>query len=151
MNREMIIEMDTRNQVDNYVTDYLDKQNIKWIRNKLYSGDVKLLNDTKVIIDLKKDIDEIASNLCRTLEHQRLKREIERAREIGCERFIFMVKVKDITCVDEIINWKSKYSKVKPETLIKIIKTFSERYNVEFMFYKKNEIAPKIIELLTNN
>lgn len=151
MNREMIIEMDTRNQVDNYVTDYLDKQNIKWIRNKLYSGDVKLLNDTKVIIDLKKDINEIASNLCRTTEHERLKREIERAREIGCKRFIFMVKVKDITCVDEIINWKSKYSKVKPETLIKIIKTFSERYGVEFMFYKKNEIAPKIVELLTNN
>ena len=144
----MIIEMDTRNQVDNYVTDYLDKQNIKWIRNKLYSGDVKLLNDTKVIIDLKKDIDEIASNLCRTLEHQRLKREIERAREIGCERFIFMIKVKDITCVDEIINWKSKYSKVKPETLIKIIKTFSERYGVEFMFYKKEEMGKKIIELL---
>ena len=151
MNREMIIEMDTRNQVDNYVTDYLDKQGIKWIRNKLYSGDVKLLNDTKVIIDLKKDINEIASNLCRTTEHERLKREVQRAKDIGCERFIFMVKVKDITCVDEIINWKSKYSKVKPETLIKIIKTFSERYGVEFMFYKKNEIAPKIIELLTNN
>ena len=151
MNKEMIIEMDTRNQVDNYVTDYLDKQNIKWIRNKLYSGDVKLLNDTKVIIDLKKDINEIASNLCRTTEHERLKREIQRAKDIGCERFIFMVKVKDITCVDEIIKWKSKYSKVKPETLIKIIKTFSERYGVEFMFYKKNEIAPKIIELLTNN
>lgn len=151
MNREMIIEMDTRNQVDNYVTDYLDKQGIKWIRNKLYSGDVKLLNDTKVIIDLKKDINEIASNLCRTLEHERLKKEVQRAKDIGCERFIFMVKVKDITCVDEIINWKSKYSKVKPETLIKIIKTFSERYGVEFMFYKKNEIAPKIIELLTDN
>ena len=28
----MIIEMDTRNQKDNYVTDYLDKQGIKWIR-----------------------------------------------------------------------------------------------------------------------
>lgn len=147
----MILEMDTRNQVDNYVTDYLDKQGIKWIRNKLYSGDVKLLNDTKVIIDLKKDIDEIASNLCRTLEHERLKREIQRAKDIGCERFIFMIKVKDINSIDEVINWKSKYSKVKPETLIKIMKTFSERYEVEFMFYKKNEIAPKIIELLSNN
>ena len=147
----MIIEMDTRNQVDNYITDYLDKQGIKWIRNKLYSGDVKLLNDTRIIIDLKKDIDEIASNLCNSQNHQRILREIERAREIGCERFIFMVKVKDITCVDEIINWKSKYSKVKPETLIKIIKTFSERYNVEFMFCKKSDVAPKIVELLTYN
>lgn len=144
----MILEMDTRNQVDNYVTDYLDKQGIKWIRNKLYSGDVKLLNDTKIIIDLKKDIDEIASNLCRSPEHERLKREIQRAKDIGCERFIFMIKVKDITCIDEVVNWKSKYSTIKPETLVKIMKTFSERYGVEFMFYKKEEIAPKIVELL---
>ena len=147
----MIIEMDTRNQVDNYITDYLDKQGIKWIRNKLYSGDVKLLNDTRIIIDLKKDINEIASNLCNSQNHQRILREIERAKDIGCERFIFMVKAKDIICVDEIIKWKSKYSKVKPETLIKIIKTFSERYNVEFMFYKKEEIGQKIVELLSNN
>ena len=63
----MIIEMDTRNQVDNCVTDYLDKQGIKWIRNKLYSGDVKLLNDTKVIIDLKKDINEIAPKIIELL------------------------------------------------------------------------------------
>ena len=63
----MIIEMDTRNQVDNYITDYLDKQNIKWIRNKLYSGDVKLLNDTRIIIDLKKDINEIAPKIVELL------------------------------------------------------------------------------------
>ena len=41
MVNKMIIEMDTRNQKDEYVTEYLDNQNIKWIRNKLYSGDVK--------------------------------------------------------------------------------------------------------------
>lgn len=50
----MIIEMDTRNQKDSYVTDYLDIHGVKWIRNKLYAGDVKLINSTKVIIDLKK-------------------------------------------------------------------------------------------------
>lgn len=76
----MIIEMDTRNQKDNYVTDYLDKQGIKWIRNKLYAGDVKLVNSTKVIIDLKKDLLEMSGNLTSLKEHERVKREIARAR-----------------------------------------------------------------------
>ena len=85
----MIIEMDTRNQKDNYVTDYLDSQGVKWIRNKLYSGDIKSVNSTKVIIDLKKDLLELCGNLASLKEHERVKREIARAREIGCERFIF--------------------------------------------------------------
>ena len=49
----MIIEMDTRNQKDEYITDFLDSRKIKWIRNKLYAGDIKLVDSTKVIIDLK--------------------------------------------------------------------------------------------------
>ena len=76
----MIIEMDTRNQKDSYVTKYFDKEGIKWIRNKLYTGDVKLLNDTRVIIDLKANTEEIAHNLCNTTEHLRIKKELEKAK-----------------------------------------------------------------------
>ena len=144
----MLIEMDTRNQKDNYITDYLDKQGIKWIRNKLYSGDVKLLNSTKVIIDLKKDLLEICGNLTRVSEHERLKREIARAREIGCERFIFLIKEKKIKSVDEVANWSSTRTKVKGETLMKIMNTMSERYGVEFIFTTKEKAGEKIIELL---
>ena len=78
----MIIEMDTRNKKDDYVTKYFDKQGIKWIRNKLYAGDVKLLNDTRVIIDLKANIEEIAHNLCNTQEHLRIKKELEKSKVI---------------------------------------------------------------------
>lgn len=145
----MLIEMDTRNQKDEYVTDYLDNQGIKWIRNKLYAGDIKLLNSTKVIIDIKKDLLEMCGNLTSLKEHQRIKREIERAKEIGCERFIFLIKEQKIKGVDEVVNWSSKRTKVKGETLMKIMKTMNERYNVEFMFTTKEKAGKKIIELLT--
>ena len=144
----MIIEMDTRNQKDSYITDYLDKQGIKWIRNKLYSGDVKLLNDTNVIIDLKKDLLEMCGNLTRISEHERVKREIARAREIGCERFIFLIKEQKIKTIDEVVNWSSTRTKVKGETLMKIMNTMSERYEVEFIFTTKEKAGEKILELL---
>lgn len=144
----MIIEMDTRNQKDEYVTDFLDSHGIKWIRNKLYAGDVKLINSTKIIIDLKKDLLEMCGNLTSLKEHERIKREIERAREIGCERFIFLIKEQKISTIQDVNNWSSKRTKVKGETLAKIMNTMSERYNVEFMFTKKELAGATIVELL---
>ena len=145
---QMIIEMDTRNQKDSYVTDYFDKHNIKWIRNKLYSGDVKLLNDTKVIIDLKANLEEIAHNLCNTQEHSRIHRELDRAREVGCEKFIFLIKEDKIKTIDDLQNWTSKRTKVKGETLLKIMQTMSKKYNVRFIIVSKKDMGETIIKLL---
>lgn len=144
----MIIEMDTRNQKDNYVTDYFDKQGIKWIRNKLYSGDVKLLNDTRVIIDLKANLEEIAHNLCNSQEHARIHRELDRAKEIGCEEFIFLIKHDKIKTVEDLQNWTSKRTKVKGSTLLKIMSTMAKKYDVKFIIVPKKDMGKKIIELL---
>ena len=147
----IIVEMDTRNQKDNYVTDYFDKHGIKWIRNKLYSGDVKLLNDTKVIIDLKANLEEIAHNLCNSQEHARIHRELDRAREIGCEEFIFVIKHDKIKTIEDLQNWTSKRTKVKGSVLLKIFQTMRQKYNVRFMIVPKNKIGKTIIKLFSNN
>lgn len=144
----MIIEMDTRNQKDNYVTDYFGKQGIKWIRNKLYSGDVKLLNDTRVIIDLKANLEEIAHNLCNSQEHARIHRELDRAREIGCEEFIFLIKHDKIKTVEDLQNWTSKRTKVKGSTLLKIFNTMKQKYGVRFIIVPRAKMGATIINLL---
>lgn len=149
--KEKIYELDTRNKKDDYVTKYFDKKGIKWIRNKLYSGDVKLLNDTRVIIDLKANLEEISHNLCNSLEHARIHREIERAREIQCEEFIFLIKEDKIKSVQDLENWTSKRTRVKGSTLIKVFKTMKERYNVRFILVPKKDMGKKIIELLNED
>lgn len=143
----MIIEMDTRNQKDSYVTDYFDKHDIKWIRNKLYAGDVKLLNDTRVIIDLKANIEEIAHNLCNSKEHERIHHELDRAKEIGCTNFIFLIK-SNIKSVEDLVNWQSKRTKVKGSVLIKVMKTMRERYGCRFIFTTRANAPKKILEIL---
>ena len=143
----VIYELDTRNKKDDYVTKYFDKQGIKWIRNKLYAGDVKLLNDTRVIIDLKANIEEIAHNLCNTQEHIRIRKELEKAKEIGCEEFIFLIK-SNIKNVDDLINWSSTKTKVKGSVLVKVMSTMKERYGCRFIFTTRTNAPKKIISLL---
>lgn len=147
---EIIIEMDTRNQKDNYVTDYFDKHNIKWIRNKLYSGDVKLLNDTRIIIDLKANLEEISHNLCNSQEHARIHRELDRAKEIGCQEFVFLIKEDKIKTIEDLQNWTSKRTKVKGSTLLKIMVTMKQKYGVRFIICPRKKIGEMIIKLLEN-
>lgn len=148
--KDVIYELDTRNKKDDYVTKYFDKHGIKWIRNKLYTGDVKLLNDTRVIIDLKANIEEIAHNLCNTQEHLRIKKELAKAKEIGCEEFIFLIK-SNIKNAEDLINWTSTKTKVKGSTLVKVMTTMRERYGCRFIFTTRANAPKKIVELLTSN
>lgn len=153
----MIIECDTRQQKQEHITKAFDDAGVKHIRNKLYCGDYKRVDSPKVIIDTKKNLLEMSGNLCRVTEHARIKREIAKAYDIGCERFIFLIADSNITCLEEVHKWQvptrkngTKYTKVKPETLEKIMKTMSDKYGVEFRFCIKKEMGKKIIELLEN-
>ena len=151
----MIIEMDTRQQKDEHIIQAFDKAEIKYIRNKLYCGDYKRVDSAKVIIDTKKDLVEISGNLCRTSEHLRIKNELAKAYEIGCERFIFLISSNSIENVSQVHTWQvptrkdgSLYTKVRPEILQKIMETMQDKYGVEFQFCKKKDMGEKIIEIL---
>lgn len=144
----MIVEMDTRNQKDEYVTGYFDEHGVKWIRNKLYAGDVKLVESPKVIIDLKANTLEIANNLCQSKQHERIKREIARAREIGCERFIFLIKDDEVKGIKDLAFWSNRRTKVKGITLLKIMATMKEKYGCEFIYTSKEDAPRKILKLL---
>ena len=142
-----IYEIDTRDRKDAYITDYFDKHGIKYIRTKLYVGDVKLLNSTKVIVDLKANAVELAHNIC-SKDHLRLVREINRAKEIGCKKFIFLIKDNKIKTREDLINWSSSCTKVKGSTLYKAMCTMSKKYGCSFIFTSKENAPKKLIELL---
>lgn len=154
----MIIECDTRQQKQEHITNYFDECDIKYIRNKLYCGDYKRVDSTKIIIDTKKDLVEIAGNLCKTTEHQRVKREIAKACDIGCERFIFLIASNTIEDMSQVHTWQvpkrkdgSLYTKVRPEILQKIMETMNLKYGVEFIFCKKKDMGKYIVDILESN
>ncbi len=94
----ILILADTRQQKDKHITSYFDSKLIPWIRTGLPSGDYMavrydggFIKDYSVIIDTKKDLEEVVGNLCNTSEHERVKREIAKAKELGCKDFIFLI------------------------------------------------------------
>lgn len=144
-----LIIVDTREKGHKKILEYFDKVGQDYIVSKLDAGDYMVFKQFKTIIDKKDGLLELSHNLCNSLEHDRIKREIERARELGCEDFIFLIQDNKIKTAEDIKNWSSPHTKVRGETLLKIMNTMKERYGVRFMIVPKKDMGKTIIDILT--
>lgn len=143
-----LIIVDSREKGHKKILEYFDKKNIDYIVSKLDYGDYMIYKDNSVVIDRKDSLLELAGNLCHTTEHERVKREIARAKDDGCKDFIFLVAESKIKTADDIKNWSSPHTKVRGSTLLKIMTTMKERYGVRFIICKRSEMGKRIVELL---
>ena len=143
-----IIICDTREKSNKKILRYFADVGQDYIISKLDAGDYMLYKDYTTIIDKKDGLLELAGNLCHTQEHERIKREIAKARELGCVNFIFLIQDNKIKSVEDIANWTSPHTKVKGETLLKIMRTMKEKYGVRFIIVPKKNMPEMIIKLL---
>lgn len=143
-----IIVVDTREKGHKKILEYFDKVGQDYIVSKLDTGDYMIFKDYSIIIDKKDGLLEISHNLCNTLEHERIKREIAKAKELGCKEFIFLIQDNKIKTLADIKEWSSPHTKVKGETLLKIMQTMKEKYDIHFMIVPKKKMGETIINLL---
>lgn len=143
-----LIIVDTREKGHQSILKYFDKVGQDYIVSKLDAGDYAVYKRFNTLIDRKNSLLELSGNLCKTTEHDRLKREIQRAKDLGYKEFIFLISETKIKTIDDIKNWSSPHTKVKGETLLKIMVTMSKRYGVKFIICKRKDMGKKILELL---
>ena len=143
-----LIICDTREKGNKKILEYFDKVGQDYIISKLDAGDYMEFKSYTTIIDKKDGLLELAGNLCHTKEHERIKREIARARKLGCENFIFLIQDNKIKTLEDIKNWSSPHTKVKGETLLKIMRTMKDKYGVRFIICEKKKMGEMIINLL---
>ena len=143
-----IIICDTREKGNKKILEYFDSTGQDYIISKLDAGDYMLYKDYTTIIDKKDGLLELCGNLCHTSEHERIKREIAKARELGCINFIFLIQDNKIKSVEDIANWTSPHTKVKGETLLKIMMTMKDKYGVRFIIVPKKNMGEMIVKLL---
>lgn len=153
--KNFVILTDTRQQKEEHILKEFDKQGVLHIRTTLASADYMALRyndgfklDYSVLIDTKKDLEEISGNLCNTTNHERIKKEIERAKELGCKHFIFLIGDNKIKTIEDLQNWTSKRTRVKGSTLLKIFNTMQERYKIKFIIVPKKDMGKYIIRIL---
>lgn len=152
----MILIEDTRQVAGKHKlkNEYFKKMGIEVIRSKLLFGDYQNPENSKVVIDTKKDIQELIMDL--TKDHERFKRELQTAKKCGA-KLIILTEDEKVTCINDLYSWynwrlKKSPKATKGSTLAKMLQTIQsnkEDYSCEFLFVKKSECGAKIIELLS--
>ena len=148
----MIIQEDTRQQAGkhNIKHAFFENADVGVVRCKLPFGDYAPV--PPVSIDTKKDMDEIAQNICGNA-HRRFINECKAARDAGCKLIILVentVGIKDISQVHIWQNPRSCYSPncVQGPRLQKAMETISTRYGTEFRFCEPEEAGGIIIQII---
>lgn len=162
------IQVDTREhkgEVDRIERQF-DAMGVRHFRSKLWVGDYQSLDNGRLVVDRKKDLQEIISNV--TVQHDRFRRELIRAEESGIQIIVLCEHGEGIKCLDDIRDWDNprlhitRFAVVNgrackvpsypnattgPE-LHKTLRTISERYNVRFEFCDPSETGARIVQLL---
>lgn len=164
----MQIQVDTRehNKEWERIKGQFDALGVQYFRSKMYVGDYQSLDNSRLVIDRKKDLQEICGNVCQ--QHERFKAELLRAKEQGIKLIILCEHGADIKSLEDVyfwqnprkyqIRWKTVNSKrvkdvisakaVDGNQLYKSLCTIRDRYSVDFIFCQKEETGRKIIEIL---
>lgn len=164
----MQIQVDTREHAKEWerIKGQFDDLGVQYFRSKMYVGDYQSLDNPRLVIDRKKDLQEICGNVCQ--QHERFKAELLRAKEQGIKLVILCEHGADIKTLEDVffwqnprkyqIRWKTVNGKrvkdvisakaVDGNQLYKSLCTIRDRYNVDFVFCRKEETGQKIIEIL---
>lgn len=151
-----VIQEDTRNRVGKHElkNDYFASQGVSVVRSKLAVGDYSL--PPAVSIDTKMDISELANDICH--QHERFKRELLLARDMGTKLIILTENRDGVTDLqtlrwwDNPRAWENKRKGMKPpvdgQRLSKACETMEQKYGVKFMFCTPEEAGRRVIEIL---
>ena len=164
----MQIQIDSREHKSELprITKQFDHLGVGYFVSKLYVGDYMNLDNPRLVIDRKKDLQELIGNV--TQQHERFRAELVRAKEHGIHIVILCEHGGDITTLDDLIFWHNprlsqgtwkmqdghpvkvlKYPKATTgQQLHKALTTMAERYDVEFVFCDKKHTGAEIVRIL---
>lgn len=151
----MIVLCDTRQQAGKHgnIDAYFAKTGIKMDRCALYVGDYALAHDGGRVVDTKQDVIELIHDVM-TSDHERFRRECERAQEAGIR---LLVLTEETLPEGGLSAWQSpkkrdgkKLTAVNGETLRRALLTMTVKYGVRFRFCDANSTGRIIAEYLAD-
>lgn len=165
----MNIQVDSREHKSEWerIKAQFDDLKVDYFRSKLYVGDYQSLDNPRLVIDRKKDLQELCGNVCQ--QHDRFKAELVRAVQNGIKIVILCEHGEDIKSIEDVYFWKNprkhkviwktvdgkriktvvSEKAVDGSQLYKSLCTIRDRYNVDFVFCAKEETGKRIVEILS--
>lgn len=163
----MTIQVDSREKAHaiTRILEHFHASGVKYYISKLYIGDYMNLDNPRVIVDRKQNLDELCGNVCR--QHERFRAELIRAQENGIRLIILCEHGHGIKSLDDVLFWRNPRARTKKlingrwvwteqkvmhgDTLYKILCTMQRKYGVSFLFCDKGETGRRIVEILSND
>lgn len=165
----MQIQVDTREhkkEWERIQRQFEQMGDVQYFRSKLYVGDYQSLDNPRLVIDRKKDLQELCGNVAQ--QHKRFTAELIRAMKAGIQVVILVEHGTGIDCLEDVYFWENprKHRVIwktvngqKEKTVIsekaidgkqlyKSLCTIRDRYNVRFEFCSKEETGKVIIGIL---
>lgn len=149
----MTIIEDTRQQSGKHELKhrYFESQGIKVVRSKLPFGDYANIKNMSVIVDTKKDIQEIIGNV--TQQHRRFIAECDAAADADIKLIILVENRDGVRQISDLYKWYNPRLRYSPKattgrTLAKILYGIEKKHGVEFLFCDPFEAGSMIVELL---
>lgn len=167
----MDIQIDSREKARaiTKIVQTFEKEGVNHFTSKLLVGDYMNLDNPRLIIDRKQNLQELCQNVCQ--QHERFKRELLKAMQANIQLIILVEHGADIKTLEDVYFWQNprkhevrwrmvngkreKYvvsaKAVDGNQLYKSLLTIRDRYNVRFEFCEKKNTGKRIIELLGKN
>lgn len=143
-----------------------DAMGIQHFRSKCFVGDYQSIDNGRLVIDRKKDLQEIISNV--TAQHERFQAELVRAEKAGIRIIVLCEHGDGIRALEDVKEWDNprlhqmEFAVVNGRpckvpaypnattgpVLYKTLCTISDRYNVQFLFCDPKETGEMIVRLL---
>ena len=129
----------------------LTAEGCKTIVSKLYVGDYQSLDNPRLVVDRKKDLQELCGNVCQ--QHERFRAELIRAQEHGIQIVILCEHGGQIHDLEDVYFWNNPRKKNSPKAmdgwkLFRVLNTMREKYGVRFEFCDKRQTGRRIVEIL---
>lgn len=173
----MVFIHDTRDQAGKHkvLEDWMEREGHTLVRSKMYVGDIALLHNQSVCIDLKSlGLSEVYNNLVQS--HNRFREECIRAQDAGI-KLIVLIEEKSVRELSEVKNWENPQQKrwdkqraynewlkqhgkepnpqtkppVSSERLMGMMNAMTMKYGVEWYFCPPDRVGEFVYRILTMN
>ena len=142
-----MIICDSREKDNGKILKYFENHNISYRIEAVKTGDYMDSNKMTITVDRKKNLGELAKNLCSN-DQSRFWREIRRSKAEGIKMIVLCEHGGKIHSIKDVAAWKNPYSKVSGRSLMNEMYRAHISYGVEFLFCDKRSTGRRILELL---
>ena len=111
-------------------------------------------NRPQIVVDRKQNIAELAKNC--TADHERFKRELERAKKAGCtlvvlveqERYKDRDKWIHVGAIEDLMLWSSPHTTIRGEKVYRVLRSWMAKYPIRVEFCDKRSTGRRIYEII---